>query len=431
MAGHLRFACPEIKNGQAKLTSKELQGGTEMKRISNFLLVAGAIMLAATSAKAEISDDVVKIGVLTDQSGVYADATGPGSVEAVRMAIADYGGKVAGKPIVMVEADHQNKPDVGAAIARRWYENENVDVIVDFANSAVAFAVLELAKQMNKAILITSAGSSDLTGKACSPNSVQWVYNTYALANGTARALVKEGAKSWYFVTVDYAFGQALRNDAARTVEKLGGTVAGDVRHPLNTMDFSSYLLQAQNSKADVIAFANTGGDLANSIRQAQEFGLTKSKQRLAAFLMQTSDIHAIGLQAAHGLMITTAFYWDLDDKTRAFAQKFMDKTGKRPTMVQAGLYSAVTNYLKAIDKSGTDDGRKVIAQLKSMPIDDFFARNASLREDGQLIHDMYLVQVKSPSESKGPWDYEKLVQVIPGNEAFISPEQSACPMLK
>jgi branched-chain amino acid transport system substrate-binding protein len=399
--------------------------------MKNVFALACAAALVTTSAQAQISDESVKIGVLTDQAGVYADATGPSSVEAVRMAIADFGGKVAGKPIVMVDADHQNKADIGAGIARRWYENENVDVIVDFANSAVAFAVLELAKQKNKAILIASAGSSDLTGKACSPNSVQWVYNTYALANGTARALVKEGAKNWFFVTVDYAFGHALRNDAARTVEKLGGKVAGEVRHPLNSMDFSSYILQAQSSNADVIAFANTGGDLANSIRQAQEFGLTKGEQRLAAFLMQTSDIHAIGLQAAQGLLVTTGFYWDLDDQTRAFAKKFMDKTGKRPTMVQAGLYSAVTNYLKAIEKSGTDDGPKVIAQLKSMPIDDFFARNASLREDGQLIHDMYLVQAKSPAESKGAWDYEKLVQVIPGKDAFVTPEESACPLLK
>jgi branched-chain amino acid transport system substrate-binding protein len=398
-----------------------------LKRIA----IVGAMLLIASSADAQISDDSVKIGVLTDQSGVYADATGPGSVEAVRMAIADYGGKVAGKPIIMIDADHQNKADVGATIARRWFENENVDVVVDFANSAVAFAVLELAKQKNKAILIASAGSSDLTGKACSPNSVQWVYNTYALANGTARALLKEGAKNWYFVTVDYAFGQALRNDAARTVEKLGGKVVGDVRHPLNSMDFSSYILQAQSSNADVVAFANTGGDLANSIRQAQEFGLTRGKQRLAAFLMQTSDIHAIGLQAAQGLLVTTGFYWDLDDDTRAFAQRFMEKTGRRPTMVQAGLYSAVTNYLKAIDKSGTDEGPKVIAQMKSMPINDFFARNATLREDGQLIHDMYLVQAKSPKESKGAWDYEKLVQVIPGKDAFISPEESVCPLLK
>ncbi|MGM5024040.1 ABC transporter substrate-binding protein [Tardiphaga sp. 367_B4_N1_1] len=390
-----------------------------------------ALGLATPQARAEISDKVVKIGVLTDQTGLYADAAGPGAVEAVRMAIADFGGKVKGMPIEMIDADHQNKADVGATIARRWFEQENVDVIVDFANSAVAFAVSELAKQKNKAILISSAGSSDLTGKGCSLNSVQWTYNTFALANSTARALVKEGAKSWYFITVDYAFGHALRNDAAKTVEKVGGTVAGDVRHPLNSMDFSSYLLQAQSSKADVIAFANTGGDLANSIRQAQEFGLAKGRQKLAAFLMQTSDIHAIGLQAAQGLELTTAFYWDLDDKTREFTARYMAKTGKRPTMVQAGLYSGVMNYLKAIDKSGTDDGPKVIAQMKAMPIDDFFARNAYLREDGQLIHDMYLVQVKTPAESKGAWDYEKLVQVIPGKDAFVTPEDSACPLLK
>jgi branched-chain amino acid transport system substrate-binding protein len=390
-----------------------------------------ALGLATPQARAEISDKVVKIGVLTDQTGLYADAAGPGAVEAVRMAIADFGGKVKGMPIEMIDADHQNKADVGATIARRWFEQENVDVIVDFANSAVAFAVSELAKQKNKAILISSAGSSDLTGKGCSLNSVQWTYNTFALANSTARALVKEGAKSWYFITVDYAFGHALRNDAAKTVEKVGGTVAGDVRHPLNSMDFSSYLLQAQSSKADVIAFANTGGDLANSIRQAQEFGLANARQKLAAFLMQTSDIHAIGLQAAQGLELTTAFYWDLDDKTREFTARYMAKTGKRPTMVQAGLYSGVMNYLKAIDKSGTDDGPKVIAQMKAMPIDDFFARNAYLREDGQLIHDMYLVQVKTPAESKGAWDYEKLVQVIPGKDAFVTPEDSACPLLK
>jgi branched-chain amino acid transport system substrate-binding protein len=388
-------------------------------------------LFLSVPARAQISDDSVKIGVLTDQTGLYADAAGPGAVEAVRMAISDFGGKVGGKPIVMVDADHQNKADVGAAIARRWYEQENVDVIVDFANSAVAFAVMELTKQKNKAMLISSAGSSDLTGKGCSLNSVQWTYNTYALANSTARALVKEGAKDWYFITVDYAFGHALRNDAVRTVEKLGGRVVGEVRHPLNSMDFSSYILQAQTSKADVIALANTGGDLANSIRQAQEFGIGKGKQKLAAFLMQTSDIHAIGLQAAQGLQLTTAFYWDLDDKTRDFTARYFARTKKRPTMVQAGLYSAVTNYLKAIDKSGTDDGPKVIAQMKTMPIDDFFARNATLREDGQLIHDMYLVQVKTPAESKGAWDYEKLIQVIPGKEAFIAAEDSACPLLK
>ena len=390
-----------------------------------------AMGLAAPAAHADLSNKVVKIGVLTDQTGLYADAAGPGAVEAVRMAIADFGGKVKGVPIEMVDADHQNKADVGASIARRWFDQENVDIIVDFANSAVTLAVGELAKQKNKAILISSAGSSDLTGKACSPNSVQWTYNTFSLANRTARALVKEGAKSWYFITVDYAFGHALRNDAAKTVEKVGGTVAGDVRHPLNSMDFSSYLLQAQTSKADVIAFANTGGDLANSIRQAQEFGLAKGKQKLAAFLMQTSDIHAIGLQAAQGLQLTTAFYWDLDDKTREFTARYMAKTGKRPTMVQAGLYSGVMNYLKAVDKSGTDDGPKVIAQMKTMPIDDFFARNAYLREDGQLIHDMYLVQVKTPAESKGAWDYEKVVQVIPGKDAFVAAEDSACPLLK
>ncbi|WP_431015916.1 ABC transporter substrate-binding protein [Bradyrhizobium pachyrhizi] len=397
-----------------------------------WIAASAAILSVAFAApsQAQISDDAVKIGVLTDQAGLYADAAGPGAVEAVRMAIADFGGKVLGKPIAMVDADHQNKADIGAGIARRWYEQENVDVIVDFANSAVAFAVLELTKQKNKAMLVSSAGSSDLTGKGCSANSVQWTYNTYALANSTVRALAKSGAKSWYFVTVDYAFGHALRNDAAKTVEKVGGSIAGEVRHPLNSMDFSSYLLQAQSSKADVIAFANTGGDLANSIRQAQEFGMAQ-QQKLAAFLMQTSDIHAIGLQAAQGLQLATAFYWDLDDKTRDFAARFMARTKKRPTMVQAGLYSAVMNYLKAVEKSGTDDGPKVIAQMKDMPIDDFFARNAFLREDGQLIHDMYLVQVKSPAESKGAWDYEKLVQVIPGKEAFATPEESACPLLK
>ncbi|NEU99830.1 ABC transporter substrate-binding protein [Bradyrhizobium uaiense] len=402
-----------------------------MRSTTGWIAASAAILSAAfaTPSHAQISDDMVKIGVLTDQAGLYADAAGPGAVEAVRMAIADFGGKVLGKPIAMVDADHQNKADIGAGIARRWYEQENVDVIVDFANSAVAFAVLELTKQKNKAMLVSSAGSSDLTGKGCSLNSVQWTYNTYALANSTVRALAKEGAKSWYFVTVDYAFGHALRNDAAKTVEKVGGTIAGEVRHPLNSMDFSSYLLQAQSSKADVIAFANTGGDLANSIRQAQEFGMTHT-QKLAAFLMQTSDIHAIGLQAAQGLQLATAFYWDLDDKTRDFAARFMARTRKRPTMVQAGLYSAVMNYLKAIEKSGTDDGPKVIAQMKDMPIDDFFARNAFLREDGQLIHDMYLVQVKSPAESKGAWDYEKLVQVIPGKEAFATSEESACPLL-
>ena len=400
-------------------------------RIAAALAALAIVPILSTGAHAQISNDTVKIGVLSDMSGVYADATGPGSVEAARMAIADFGGKVNGKPIEMVAADHQNKSDIGATIARRWFDQENVDVIVDFANSAVAFAVLELAKAKDKAVLITSAGSSDFTGKACSPNSVQWVYNTYALANGSASALVKEGAKKWYFITVDYAFGHALRNDAAKTVEKLGGTIVGDVRHPLNSSDFSSYILQAQAAKADVIAFANTGNDLATSIRQAQEFGLGKGTEKLAAFLMQTSDINATGLPAAQGLILTTAFYWDLDDKTRDFTKRFYDKMKRRPTMVQAGLYSAVTNYLKAVEKSGNDEGKKVIAQMKDMPIDDFFARNATLREDGQLIHDMYLVQVKTPAESKGPWDFEKLIRVIPGKDAFATAQESACPALK
>ncbi len=387
-------------------------------------------LMAPVWSGAHAAGDNFKIGVLNDQSGLYADITGPASVEVVKMAAEDHGGKVLGKPIVVVDADHQNKADIGSLQARKWFENENVDIVVDFANSAVALAVLEVAKQFDKTILIASAGSSMLTGKACSANSVQWVYNTEALANTAVQALTDQGAKSWYFLTVDYAFGHAFEADATKAINRLGGKVLGASRHPLGSNDLSSYLLQAQGSQADAIAIASAGGDVTTAIKQANEFGVTAGKQKLVALNMQITDTHAIGLEAAQGLLLATGFEWNVNPEAEAWSRRFEKRVGRMPTMVQAGLYSAVSNYLKAVDAAGTTESKKAIAQLRGMKIDDFFARHAYLREDGQLIHDMYVVKVKSPAESKGPWDYYEVLQVVPGEKVFATPGESKCPLL-
>ena len=393
--------------------------------------VFAALLALAAPVSAEISGDVVKIGVLNDMSGLYADISGPGSVEAARMAIADFGGSVAGKKIELISADHQNKPDIGSSIANQWLGNDGVDAIVDVPTSSVALAVQEVARNKNKVFLISGAASSDLTGKACSPNSVHWTYDTVALANGTGSAVVKAGGDTWFFITADYAFGHALERDTSKVVEDNGGKVVGSVKAPLNTADFSSFLLQAQNSKAKIIGLANAGGDTINSIKQAGEFGIVEGGQNLAGLLVFITDIHSLGLQAAHGLQLTEAFYWDQNDGTRAWSKRFFEKMKRQPTMVQAGVYGAVTHYLAAIKATGSDDAPTVVKQMKATPVNDFMTKNGKIREDGTLVRDMYLFEVKKPSESKGAWDYYKQISVIPGEQAFKLPGPNQCPLVK
>jgi branched-chain amino acid transport system substrate-binding protein len=387
--------------------------------------------LAAGAAQAEISDNVVRIGVLNDQSGIYADVTGQASVIAARMAVEDYGGKVKGVPVEVIFADHQNKPDIGSNIANQWYDRDGVDVIVDVPTSSVGLAVQNIAKEKGKLHLNAGAGTSDLTSKACSPTGIHYVYDTYALATGTGSALVGQGAKKWFFITADYAFGHALERDTTNAVNAAGGEVVGGVRAPFPTTDFSSFLLQAQGSGADVIGLANAGGDTVNSIKQASEFGITQGGQKLAGLLVFINDINALGLQVAQGLVVTTGYYWDMNDETRAFAKRFEEKAGKMPNMLQAGIYSGVTQYLKAIEATGSDDGKTVADQMKATPINDFFAKNGHIRPDGRMVHDMYLVEVKKPEESKGPWDYYKVLATIPGDQAFRPMDKGECPLVK
>jgi branched-chain amino acid transport system substrate-binding protein len=395
------------------------------------LIAVAAVLALAAPAVAEISGDVVKIGVLNDMSGLYADIGGAGSVEAARMAIADFGGVVNGKKIELISADHQNKPDVGSAIATQWFDNDGVDAIVDVPTSSVALAVQQVARSKNKVFLISGAAASDLTGKACSPTSIHWTYDTVALANGTGSAVVKAGGDTWFFITADYAFGHALERDTAKVVQANGGKVLGKVRVPLNTPDFSSFLLQAQASKAKIIGLANAGGDTINSIKQAAEFGVVEGGQKLAGLLVFISDIHSLGLQAAHGLQLTEAFYWDQNDETRAWSKRFFEKMKREPTMVQAGVYGAVMHYLNAIKAADSDDGPTVVKQMKATPVNDFMTKNGKIREDGTLVRDMYLFEVKAPSESKGAWDYYKQIAVIPGEEAFKLPGPNECPLVK
>ena len=402
-----------------------------MKRLAAALTAGFALAAVIGPANAQtISDDVVKIGVLTDMSSLYADATGKGSVAAVQMAVSDYGGNVKGKPVEVVYADHQNKPDVGVAIARNWYDNEKVDAIFDVPTSSVALPISALTREKNKININSGGGSSDITGKACSPNTVHWTYDTYALPHVAGKAMVKRGDDTWFFVTADYAFGQALERDAANVVKENGGKVLGEVRHPLNTSDFSSFLLQAQASKAKVIALANAGGDTTNALKQAAEFGITPA-QKMIALLMEITDVHSLGIRATQGLMVTDAFYWDMNDETRAFSKRFYAKVGHMPTMIQAGLYSATMHYLKAIEATGTDEAQKVMAQMRATPINDFFAKNGHIRIDGRMVHDMYLFQVKKPEESKGEWDLYKLIATVPGDEAFRPLDKGDCPLVK
>ena len=387
----------------------------------------------AGAASAQMSDNVIKIGVLNDQSGLYADLSGQGSVLAAKMAVEDSGGKVDGTPVEVIFADHQNKADVGSNIARQWLDVDKVDVIVDVPNSGVALSVNELVKTKNKVFLVSGAATSDLTGKSCSPNTIHWTYDTWALANGTGKYIVKAGGDTWFFLTADYAFGTALERDVTTVVKANGGKVLGSVKHPLNASDFSSFLLQAQSSKAKIIGLANAGGDTINSIKAASEFGIVKAGQKLAGLLVFINDIHALGLQTAQGLQLAESFYWDRDDKTRAWSKRFADKNkGREPSMVQAGVYSAVLHYLKAVQKLKSDaDGKAVVAKMKELPTDDPLFGKGTVRIDGRKIHPMYLYEVKKPSESKRPWDYYKLIQEIPASDAFRPLAGSECPLAK
>jgi branched-chain amino acid transport system substrate-binding protein len=405
-----------------------------MKRKFSAWLVSAALAALATTgaAQAQISGNVVKIGVLTDMSSLYADLAGPGSVLAARMAVEDFGAAAKGMKVEIVSADHQNKPDVGSSIARQWFDTDGVDVIVDTPTSSVALAVNQVAKDKGKAFLNSGAASSDLTGKACSPNTIHWTYDTWMLANGTGSAIVKTGGDSWYFMTADYAFGHALERDTEAVVVKGGGKVVGRVRTPLNTQDFSSFLLQAQSSKAKIIGLANAGGDTINSIKQAAEFGITQGGQSLAGLLVFLSDVHGLGLNIAQGLILTETFYWDLNDGTRAWSKRFASQNGgKYPTMVQAGVYASVLHYLKAIEAGKTDDGTKVIAKMKELPTDDPLFGKGTIRADGRKIHPAYLFEVKKPSESKGPYDYYKLRTTIPAEQAFRPINEGECPLVK
>jgi branched-chain amino acid transport system substrate-binding protein len=410
-----------------------MKGESAMKALKRSLLaMAAAGAFAAAPAQGQISDNMIKIGVLSDMSSLYTDLAGAGSVAAARMAVEDSGIEKRGYKVEIISADHQNKPDVGSAIARQWYDTDKVDVIVDVPNSGVALAVNQITRDKGKAFLVSGAASSDLTGKACSPNTIHWTYDTWMLANGTGSAIVKTGGDTWFFLTADYAFGQALERDTEAVVLKNGGKVLGKVRHPLNTQDFSSFLLQAQASKAKIIGLANAGGDTTNSIKQAAEFGIVKGGQNLAGLLVFLTDIHALGLPTAQGLILTNTFYWDQNDQTRAFAKRFAERDkGIRPTMIHAGVYSAVTHYLKAVEALKSDDGTKVIAKMKETPTDDPLFGKGTIRADGRKIHPAYLVEVKKPSESKGEWDYYKVRATIPADQAFRPLNQGDCPLVK
>jgi len=400
--------------------------------ITRVLVLTIALIAATATAHAQISDGIVKIGVMNDQSGTYADITGPGSTTAARLAVEDFGAAKKGLKVEIVVADHLNKPDVGSSIARQWYDAEKVDVIVDVPTSSVALAINQITRDKGKAFLVSGAATSDLTGKACSPNTIHWTYDTWALANGTGSAIVKTGGDTWFFLTADYAFGHALERDSEAVVVKNGGKVLGKVRHPFPTADFSSFLLQAQASKAKIIGLANAGADTTNAIKQGAEFGIVKGGQQFAGLLVFISDVHALSLEKANGLVLTEAFYWDLNDKTRAWSKRFAEKQhGAMPTMVQAGVYSAVLHYLKAVEALKSDDGTKVIAKMKEMPTDDPLFGKGVVRADGRKIHPMYLFEVKKPAEAKGPWDYYKVRATIPAEQAFRPLDQGECPLVK
>ncbi|MBR0755671.1 ABC transporter substrate-binding protein [Bradyrhizobium jicamae] len=402
--------------------------------VQTILIAAAAAVVLGSNVAAQtaaVSDDAVKIGVLTDMSGQFSHESGEGSVTAVKMAVEDFGGKLLGKPIEVLVADHQNKPDTASGLARKWFDVDHVDMVANLINSSIALTVSQLAQQKNRIAIINGSGSSRLTNDACTPNSVHYAYDTYALARGTGSALMKAGQKSWYFLTADYAFGHALEADTTSVVKSLGGEVVGSTRYPVEAFDQSSFLLQAQSSKAQVIGLAGSGNVLVNSIKSAQEFGITKGGQTLAGLLVWITDIKSLGLRTAQGLVLTNAFYWDRDDETRAWSKRFYERMKRMPHMGDAGDYSSTMHYLKAIEAAGTDEAKAVMSKMREMPINDFFAKNGRIREDGRMVHDMYVYEVKQPSESKGEWDFYKLREVIPGEQAFRPLKDSLCPQVK
>ncbi|MCW6508354.1 ABC transporter substrate-binding protein [Lichenifustis flavocetrariae] len=400
--------------------------------VANRVAALALALAAFTGGPGQAADVKIKVGVLNDRSGIYADLGGEGSVEAARMAVEDFKAADKGIMVDIVSADHQNKPDIGANIARQWYDQDGVDVILDVPTSSVALAVSQITREKNKVFIDSGAGAADITGKQCSPNTILWTYDTYALAKGTAGAMVKNGGKSWFFLTADYVFGHSLQKDAAAIVTAAGGTVVDSVNVPFPATDFSSFLLQAQASHADVVGLANAGGDTVNAIKQASEFGLTQGGQKLAGLLVFISDVNALGLEAAQGLNLTEAFYWDLNDGTREWSKRFAARHGgKMPTMVQAGVYAGLLHYLKAVDALKSKDAAAVLAKMKATPTDDPLFGRGSIRVDGRTLHDMYLFQVKTPSESKGPWDYYKLIQTVPAADAFRPLGEGGCPLVK
>ena len=403
-----------------------------MTKLRTFCLAAG-LALACGSAHAQITDGIVKIGVMNDQSGTYADLAGPGSVVAARMAVEDFGAAKKGIKVEIVVADHQNKPEVGSSIARQWFDVDKVDVVVDVPTSSVVLAVNQIAREKNKVLMVSTGATSDLYGKACTPNSLHWTYDTWSLANGTGTAVVKTGGNTWFFLTADYAFGHALERDTEAVVLKTGGKVLGKVRHPFPSADMSSFLLQAQTSKAKIIGLANAGADTINAIKQGAEFGIVKGGQQFAGLLVFLTDVHSLGLPIAQGLLLTESFYWDLNDQTRGFSKRFAKlHKGAMPTMGQAGVYSAVLHYLKAVEALKSDGpGDKVVAKMKELPTEDPVFGKGRVRVDGRKIHDMYLFEVKKPAESKGPWDYYTLRATIPAEQAFRPEKDGGCPLVK
>lgn len=399
-----------------------------LKKIAVAAAVAGTFSCAA--AHAQISGDVIRIGFITDMSGVYADIDGPGGADAIRMAIADMGGALNGKKIELLVADHQNKPDIAASKAREWFDTQGLDMLIAGSNSGTSLAMAKVAAEKKKPMISIGGGTSRLTNEDCTPYTIHYAYDTVALAQVTGSQIVKNGGKTWYFLTADYAFGASLEHDATEVIKANGGTVVGSVRHPLGASDFSSFLLQAQASKAQILGLANAGGDTVNSIKAAKEFGIGKT-MKIAGLLVFISDVHALGLPTAQGLLVTDSWYWDSNEQTRAWSKRFFEKEKKEPSSLHAADYSAATFYLNAVKATGTDDGDKVMAQMRKTPLNDFFAKNGNIRADGLMIHDMYLYEVKTPGESKYPWDYYKLMATVPGDQAFLPESKSVCPLLK
>jgi branched-chain amino acid transport system substrate-binding protein len=402
-----------------------------MKRLTAITIVLALACEFPAGAQEKVSDGVVKIGMIEDMSSIYADITGVGAVTAAKMAVEDFGATVLGKPIEVVSADHQNKPDIASATAREWFDSQHVDALMDVAASATALAAIEVAKTKNKIVVLNGPGAARITNEACTPVSIHYTYDNYALSHGTGAAMVKAGYDTWFFLTADYAFGHDLEQNTSAVVKASGGQVLGGVRVPLNNPDFSSALLQAQSSKAKVVGLANAGADTTNAVKQAAEFGIVRGGQKLAGLLVFINDINTLGLEVAQGMLLTNAFYWDRNEESRAWSQRYFQRMNRMPNMAQAGIYSATTHYLKAVQAAGTDDTKAVMEKMRSAPINDFFVKDGKIREDGRMVHAMYLYEVKKPSESQRAWDYYKPVATIPPEQAFQPLSESKCPLVK